>query len=75
MLLEQLKKRVPGLEPVAAAGLSLGEFTAHAAAGTFSFEEQGASLLFVWEILVGNSLQNTIYLRTRSDLIAFRKSE
>ena len=30
---------VPELEPVAAAGLSLGEFTAHAAAGTFSFEE------------------------------------
>lgn len=27
------------IEPVAAAGLSLGEFTAHAAAGTFSMEE------------------------------------
>jgi [acyl-carrier-protein] S-malonyltransferase len=27
------------LTPVAAAGLSLGEFTAHAAAGTYSFEE------------------------------------
>ena len=39
MLLELAKKRVPNLEPVAAAGLSLGEFTAHAAAGTFSFEE------------------------------------
>ena len=34
-----LKERVPSLNPVAAAGLSLGEFTAHAAAGTFSFEE------------------------------------
>lgn len=34
-----LKERVPNLEVVAAAGLSLGEFTAHAAAGTFSFEE------------------------------------
>ncbi len=34
-----LKERIPGLEPVAAAGLSLGEFTAHAAAGTFSFED------------------------------------
>lgn len=34
-----LKERVPNLNPVAAAGLSLGEFTAHAAAGTFSFEE------------------------------------
>ncbi len=32
-----LKERCPGLHPVAAAGLSLGEFTAHAAAGTFSF--------------------------------------
>lgn len=28
-----------GIEPVAAAGLSLGEFTAHAAAGTFSMED------------------------------------
>ena len=34
-----LRERVPGLTPVAAAGLSLGEFTAHAAAGTFSFED------------------------------------
>ncbi len=34
-----LRKRLPGFEPVAAAGLSLGEFTAHAAAGTFSFED------------------------------------
>lgn len=34
-----LKERVGGLNPVAAAGLSLGEFTAHAAAGTFSFED------------------------------------
>lgn len=32
-----LKERVGGLNPVAAAGLSLGEFTAHSAAGTFSF--------------------------------------
>lgn len=31
-----LRERVPSLKPVAAAGLSLGEFTAHAAAGTFS---------------------------------------
>jgi [acyl-carrier-protein] S-malonyltransferase len=36
--LELIKERVPNLEIVAAAGLSLGEFTAHAAAGTFSFE-------------------------------------
>lgn len=34
-----LKERVGGLKPVAAAGLSLGEFTAHSAAGTFSFED------------------------------------
>ncbi|MGC6427565.1 MAG: ACP S-malonyltransferase [Akkermansiaceae bacterium] len=34
-----LKEKCPQLEPVAAAGLSLGEMTAHAAAGTFSFEE------------------------------------
>jgi len=32
-----LKKRLPNFNPAAAAGLSLGEFTAHAAAGTFSF--------------------------------------
>ena len=32
-----LKKRVPDLEVTGTAGLSLGEFTAHAAAGTFDF--------------------------------------
>ena len=32
-----LKERLPNLQPAAVAGLSLGEFTAHAAAGTFSF--------------------------------------
>lgn len=37
--LAALKERVPDLNIVAAAGLSLGEFTAHAAAGTFSFED------------------------------------
>lgn len=37
--LAALRERVPGLNPVAAAGLSLGEFTAHAAAGTFSFAD------------------------------------
>jgi [acyl-carrier-protein] S-malonyltransferase len=37
-LLGALKERVPGLEFHATAGLSLGEFTAHAAAGTFDFE-------------------------------------
>ena len=34
-----LRERLPDLVPVAAAGLSLGEFTAHAAAGSFSFED------------------------------------
>ncbi len=37
-VLEALKERVPSLEIAACAGLSLGEFTAHAAAGTFDFE-------------------------------------
>lgn len=36
--LDMLKALAPGLNPVAAAGLSLGEFTAHTAAGTFDFE-------------------------------------
>jgi [acyl-carrier-protein] S-malonyltransferase len=39
MALALLREKMPGLEVAAAAGLSLGEFTAHAAAGTFSFEE------------------------------------
>jgi [acyl-carrier-protein] S-malonyltransferase len=38
-LLEILREKVPSLEPAAAAGLSLGEMTAHCAAGTFTFEE------------------------------------
>ena len=37
VLLELLKEKVPGLNPVAAAGLSLGEMTAHAAAGSIDF--------------------------------------
>lgn len=37
-VLGALKERVPSLEIAACAGLSLGEFTAHAAAGTFDFE-------------------------------------
>lgn len=36
--LTALREAVPGLEIHAAAGLSLGEFTAHCAAGTFDFE-------------------------------------
>jgi [acyl-carrier-protein] S-malonyltransferase len=43
--LEVLKSKVPELKVVACAGLSLGEFTAHAAAGTFSFET-GLNLVF-----------------------------
>jgi [acyl-carrier-protein] S-malonyltransferase len=39
MALAMVSERLPALKPVAAAGLSLGEFTAHAAAGTFSFED------------------------------------
>ncbi len=39
MGLALIRERVPNFEPVAAAGLSLGEFTAHAAAGSFSFED------------------------------------
>lgn len=38
-LLELIREKLPSLEPVAAAGLSLGEMTAHCAAGTFSFED------------------------------------
>jgi len=36
--LQILKEQVPDLEVLGAAGLSLGEFTAHGAAGTFDFE-------------------------------------
>lgn len=37
-VLGALKEKVPALDIAACAGLSLGEFTAHAAAGTFDFE-------------------------------------
>lgn len=40
-----LQEQVPDLEVVATAGLSLGEFTAHSAAGTFDFET-GLKLVF-----------------------------
>lgn len=39
MALALIREKLPSLTPVAAAGLSLGEFTAHAAAGSFSFED------------------------------------
>lgn len=42
--LAALRERLPDLTPVAAAGLSLGEFTAHTVAGTFDFET-GLSLV------------------------------
>jgi [acyl-carrier-protein] S-malonyltransferase len=42
---EVLKDRVPDLNIAACVGLSLGEFTAHAAAGTFDFET-GLKLVF-----------------------------
>ncbi len=38
-LLGILQEKISTLQPVAAAGLSLGEMTAHCAAGTFNFEE------------------------------------
>ncbi len=38
LCLQLLKERLPDLQIVGAAGLSLGEFTAHAAGGTFDFE-------------------------------------
>jgi [acyl-carrier-protein] S-malonyltransferase len=44
-ILEVLRERMPSLELAACAGLSLGEFTAHAAAGTFDFET-GLKLVF-----------------------------
>jgi [acyl-carrier-protein] S-malonyltransferase len=39
MTLALVRERLPHLQPVATAGLSLGEFTAHVAAGTFSFAD------------------------------------
>jgi [acyl-carrier-protein] S-malonyltransferase len=44
-VLQILRERIPSLEIAACAGLSLGEFTAHAAAGTFDFET-GLKLVF-----------------------------
>lgn len=38
-LFKVLQEKVPTLKPVAAVGLSLGEMTAHCAAGTFTFED------------------------------------
>lgn len=44
-ILSILKEKIPGLQIAATAGLSLGEFTAHAAAGTFDFAT-GLNLVF-----------------------------
>ena len=44
-VLKVLQEKVPSLEVVATAGLSLGEFTAHSAAGTFDFAT-GLKLVF-----------------------------
>lgn len=39
MALAMIRESLPDFVPAAAAGLSLGEFTAHAAAGSFTFED------------------------------------
>ncbi len=44
-VLEVLRERMPGLDVAACAGLSLGEFTAHAAVGTYDFAT-GLKLVF-----------------------------
>lgn len=53
-----LKERIGGLEVEAAAGLSLGEFTAHAAASTFSFAD-GLRLVAKRGELMEQACQNT----------------
>lgn len=57
-LLEVLKDRIPSLEMAACAGLSLGEFTAHAAAGTFDFET-GLKLVFQRGSFMENACEET----------------
>ncbi len=56
--LQLLKAKFPELKIVGAAGLSLGEFTAHAAAGTFSFE-QGLSIVAKRGALMEEACLNT----------------
>lgn len=53
-----LQEKVPGLEVVATAGLSLGEFTAHSAAGTFDFET-GLKLVFQRGTFMEQSCEET----------------
>jgi len=57
-LLEVLKSKVPSLEITATAGLSLGEFTAHAAAGTFDFAT-GLNLVFQRGSFMEEACENT----------------
>lgn len=57
-LLAELKVKVPDLEITAAAGLSLGEFTAHAAAGTFDFAT-GLNLVFQRGSFMEEACENT----------------
>lgn len=57
-ILEVLKSKVPSLEITATAGLSLGEFTAHAAAGTFDFAT-GLNLVFQRGSFMEEACENT----------------
>jgi len=57
-ILEMLKSKVPSLEITASAGLSLGEFTAHAAAGTFDFAT-GLNLVFQRGSFMEEACNNT----------------
>jgi len=57
-ILEVLKSKVPALEIAATAGLSLGEFTAHAAAGTFDFAT-GLNLVFQRGSFMEEACDNT----------------
>lgn len=80
--LAALKERVPDFEAVAAAGLSLGEFTAHAAAGTFSFadglkvvelrgqfmEEACNATKGAMAAMIGGSPEAVVALATESDV-------
>src|SRR5687768_11032344 len=57
-VLQILRERIPSLEIAACAGLSLGEFTAHAAAGTFDFET-GLKLVFQRAIYMQEACEQT----------------
>ncbi|WP_395752178.1 ACP S-malonyltransferase [Prosthecobacter sp.] len=57
-ILEVLKSKAPALNVTATAGLSLGEFTAHAAAGTFDFAT-GLDLVFQRGSFMEEACENT----------------